>query len=376
MSEFADTCSPYHEPTSFEQDGTNCDGRGNMQVSQSRAYFEPFFGSGNDRSVDPQLLAGTASRSNNSLHGWDGQNDFGEFVRSQPTSPSLYSAPDLHTTSFDPMLPHYQPSVDGLFAAPHQAPYFHPTAHHEHHRRSVSEPPFGLDDSMFGEMQPPFQQHSPVPFQLHPGRQNTVEPSVVFHRSGHVLGTPKPLHSNAAKLKGRSKNSEAGMPCQPHPDGRKVRAKAATRPRRNRADTQTARSVIPTSAPYFSAATSVPMSSPRVEDAQPLRCESPLPGPASRVCTPAPSTEHADTLLQSPPKSMVPAYGNISGISVEELRLIVTQAVQDAIMGIEVQRDKEDIQKFVLEDEHREPDARKAEAISEDRDKPCSTESA
>lgn len=267
----------------------------------------------------------------NSLHYVDPQNlsNAGSPSYNPNTTLTPDFTPDAYPQDFGstPGSPYFQ-SIEQSFGAPF-IPTQLPTQHL--HRRSVSEPPDGSVMHHFPQLDSP----------------------VIFHRDGHNLGMPR---SNAPQVK-KLKASHV----QPYQRSQRQQPPPQSRYQLRRAYTQSSR-LPPTSAPVGMNANTPPPLQRMIQHRQrqgPFDHE--LQFVSSRVCTPAPeavdpflaassapvapqatSSGHSHVRGAGLPQDGVQGHNELAHKSVviemgvEELRALVTEAVQKAVEGLQV----------------------------------------
>ena len=262
--------------------------------------------------INPQLLSGATSPEKHAdvarspYNGDDGDNIVVGPVSKIETfdQPSAASSPYLHPSiePFDNQAPPYIPS---------------PLRNQlQIHRRSVSEPP---TDMLAHYLYIPAMQAMP-------------EQPITFTRSGINLGTPKIHHGNRA-TGAKKKHPHITEPYPSHKPERYHLRRAQTQPGRPG----------PTSVPVM-------MQPPPPQMlVQTFPVPSPVGGHAvtTRVCTPAPSPpQQIGSPLQIHPQLMVsprPVERKMVTIrlTVEELKGMITEAVQAALSGVGVRESVE-----------------------------------
>ena len=320
--------SPFHETSAFEDDwqkavNHNDPNLGGLDLiadfnascdSNTNAFDD---NATTDNGIDPQLLSSTPAASpGQSADIFDdpfgGNGD--EFAYPDYNQPAPVNTPYFHSVAEKPCAPPVAP----MFASP---------LRNQLHRRSVSEPPEGA-----------LHHHQPPPssYFIPSG------PPMTLTRSGHFLGQPKPQHSSQRGVKGAGRNKPMRgqpyavknahyQPPQPHHRFNMRRSKTQPLHMRN---------APPTSMPHgIGNATSPP----------PLPPQPPVhayPHPHSRVCTPAPSPHHQNTIAASPPidpmlQQSMPPVNKVVSIPVDELRGMITEAVRKAVEGIDAAKKQE-----------------------------------
>ena len=270
----------------------------------------------NGDNINPQLLTGAAAPGEHGelprspYHGGEGDN--------------IVVGPVSKVDSFEPTSaassPYLHPSIETF---DNQAPPYIPSPLRNQlqiHRRSVSEPP---TDMLAHYLHIPAMQ----------GMHTIPEQPITFTRSGINLGTPKIHHGNRA---GGAKKKHPHI-TEPYPSHKPERYHL------RRAQTQPGRPG-PTSVPVM-------MQPPPPQMlVQTFPVPSPVGGHAvtTRVCTPAPSPpQQIGSPLQIHPQLMVsprPVERKMVTIrlTVEELKGMITEAVQAALSGVAVRKSVEE----------------------------------
>jgi len=297
-------------------------------------------GNNNQHGIDPQMLNNPPSPASTAFNATGMDHTLSPDPSNAAVGLGIYSDFDIQQASPGP---YFHPALDLYLTAP----FHHPAAgmRYPNRQRSLSEPP--------ADMFPHHQRHAQGP------------PQVTFHRGGHFLGQPQ-----AKMLKSLPKHRREALRSQPYkmkngkmpaPDQQQQQQRYQLR----RAQTQPSK---PPMAP-----TSVPMPSPMAphpmwhmgmgpgNSVQPVF--EPLPPVmegqkyvSSRVCTPTPEMQprpqsmmgstmpqqqmQIDPLLMatSPPMS---ANGSHAAktvtvpLTVEELRMMITEAVQKAVKNLD-----------------------------------------
>jgi hypothetical protein len=297
------------------------------------ADFNATFGNGtpsmggHGSGINPQMLRNPPTP--NSDYG----NAFNPNAMEHTLSPQSSSLENYSPTiNFAGTPESYFPSIE------HPPIPFIPTSlRYETRRRSVSEPPEGL---------------------MHHHRYAGNElPQITFHRGGHYLGAPQKQRSLKSVQKSRQ-----GM--RPHPYKGKPSQEQQGRYQLRRANTQPVRGPHPTSAPSSMPMGPPPQPYPDMHMMAPpphqLRPVDPLPVlpehdyVSTRVCTPTPGPSQP---MASPSQQPMidpllmpsPSIGSNAGenktlsvpLTVDELKMMITEAVQKAVKGLEEQ--KEDV---------------------------------
>lgn len=303
--------SPFAESI-FEEEWKKCTGddAGVLDtIAQFNAGFRNDFVAGSNASggVDPQLLSNASSPAatpNNTIK--NDETDIDELFNFDQVQSSAYpevNNPVSTATAATP--PYYHQSIEtGTSHNNNPHPYHPSPLYHQYgHRRSVSEPPGG-----------------------HPTPQ---EQNITFHRQGHLLGTPS--MKSTTRAKGHRRH-----PYLP------LNAPASAKQQMRRTQTQQSAQLVraPTSTPHQMMA---PTQSyhPRNEMIPPQRLTGPFV--SSRVCTPSPEPP-----VRMDPTSIDPALARPPGqqyeerkptvaipLAVEELKDMITEAVQKAVEAIE-----------------------------------------
>lgn len=308
--------SPFHETSAFEEDwqkavGVSSDVGGldliadfNAACDNNATAFDSSAAPGNG--IDPQLLNSAAPSPDQSSDIFD-----------QGFSHNDFSYPDFNQPT--PVNTPYFHSMEAPFATP--APMFAASPlRNQLHRRSVSEPPDAF----------PHHHHHLESHFLPAG------PTMTLTRDGHYLGQPKPQNHGPRLMKSLPKNK----PYRSQPYAVKGS------PQRSNADRYNFRNPRPQP---VHAHTIGPTSMPRAPymASPPPPSQHPMQGACttSRVCTPAPSPVH-DTMAASPVainptlRTVTPEKKFVS-IPVDELRMLITEAVKKAVDGTEAARKNE-----------------------------------
>ena len=312
--EVASPTSSPHPDSLFEDDWKRIirDSGGLGAIAEFNANFNNHETGGNGYGIDPQLLSEVSSPDSNYVPLFNTVDD-----SDSPATTTEHTAPIEMPNA-------YPAPTDSNLASPGSAPYFHqsieipeptfqPPAYipsplrHQLHRRSVSEPPGG---------NPSYGMHS---YPAHGG------PAVTFHREGILLGTPAPQHSTRSTTKPKTRHPHLQQPYST--------TKRQTRERYQLRRTHTQPEAAPTSVPAFHGPQQHPMTQPTMPT---------VPFAGSRTCTPVQSPIQEDILAS--PVHMGPNRGSAPPerkravaipVSMEELRAMITEAVQMVFAGAE-----------------------------------------
>jgi hypothetical protein len=274
---------------------------------------------GGPHTIDPQILNNAVSpkgRSSNIRSTQDGEGD--NIIVDPAPKIEEFDQPSAASS------PYFHPSNEAPY--PTQATYIPFALHSQIHRRSVSEPPAGIPSDHLHAYTAPI-----IP-----------EPALTFTRSGINIGMPKLHHNNRT-----TRSRHAHLP-EPYPALKPI---GQERYHLRRSHTQLVQNG-PTSVPPTHSMHYTP--SPQM-----MMMQQPLPtpvcggvrGPAvsSRVCTPAPSPLHQplDPVQigrhwMSSPSGEEKRKAVMIPLTVEELRGMITEAVQAVLSGAGVRDSVED----------------------------------
>ncbi|KAK3703446.1 hypothetical protein LTR37_014436 [Vermiconidia calcicola] len=296
----------------FDEDWKNCGGGDSMDLEALVAFNAGFNSNdSNTGDIDPQLLSNVSSPAqsiettwNDGAHNQNADNPIQDLGQDDLSLFNSYPAPPDGTHQASAATPYFHQSIEqsnNLMQPPMYTPS--PLRNQFHHRRSVSEPPAGLPDHV----------HSP-------------QSQITFTRSGTPLGTPR-LPNGTTMSRTMSKQRHTNRQ-QPYPVIKRLTQQGRYQLRRTQ--TQPVRpDNAPTSTPMMQHIPSTPLPPPHQHI---MMMQQPVPSPpqfvSSRVCTPAPSPQQTsiDTRLGTPEKKAAVAIP----VTVEELRAMITEAVQKA----------------------------------------------
>ncbi|KAK3721476.1 hypothetical protein LTR37_003032 [Vermiconidia calcicola] len=304
----------------FDEDWKNCGGD-SMELEAIVAFNAGVNSNdSNSGGIDPQLLSSVSSpaQSIETAFNDNGTNPDQNLAQDDLSLFDSYPAPPDGAQQASAATPYFHRSIEQPYSLM-QPPMYTPSPlrNQFQHRRSVSEPPAGFPDHVHLSQQPPQSQ-------------------ITFTRSGTPLGTPR-LPNGTPISRTMSKQRYLNRQ-QPYPVTKRLPQQGRYQLRRTQ--TQPVRpDNAPTSTPMMQHISSPPPPPPPHQHMMMMQqsVSSPPQFVSTRVCTPAPSPQQTniDPRLATPEKKAAVAIP----VTVEELRAMITEAVQKAFQESVAVRD-------------------------------------